>query len=221
MCSCGTGPTDKTGNQSVGPFATVADGIPEAKALRSAGFAVLRQGKAATPEHLARSTGIQTPRVREALAAMARRGATELDEDGRLVGIGGLSLVPTRHELVLDGVPLYTWCAFDALGIPPAAAADAQARSRCAACGQSVEVTFSAGRPQGTPAVITWFPRCPSASNVRRDFCEVANLFCSRGHLDAWRESAGNPPGEALTVAEVADRGRANWAHDARWVAPS
>lgn len=210
--------TGKAGKAPLGPFATVSSDLPEARALRSAGFAILRQGRRATAEQLARSAGLEADRTRRALAAMADRGATELDEDGNVVGIGGLSLVPTHHELLLDGVPLYTWCAFDALGIPPAAGVDAHAQSRCGHCGRTLGVAFAAGEPQGTPEVITWFPLCETAENVRRDFCDSANLFCNRDHLDTWRAGAGKPAGEALTIAAVAERGRINWSQDIPWM---
>ncbi|MGH9186009.1 MAG: organomercurial lyase [Acidimicrobiales bacterium] len=188
--------------------------------LRSAGFAILRRGQPATAEQLTRSTGLDPARVRDALAAMVSAGAAELDDDGRVVATGGLSLVPTRHELVLDGVALHTWCAYDALGIPVAAGVDARARSRCAHCGKLIEIGFQTGQAQGGRDVITWFPDC-TVTNARRDFCDNANLFCDHEHFDAWYDSAGRPHGEALTITEVAHRARINWAQDTRWPAPA
>ncbi|MGH9139385.1 MAG: organomercurial lyase [Acidimicrobiales bacterium] len=197
------------------PFAGIANELPaEAGRVRSAGFAVLRRGAAATPADLAASTALTTNTVIEVLEAMADRGAVELDADGNVIGIGGLSLVPTRHQLELDGVRLHTWCAVDALGIPAALEASAVARLRCTHCEQQIHVVFEQGSPGGSATVVTWFPHV-TPTNVRRDFCDVANVFCSPAHLDAWRDAAGRPPGDTLTLAEVAERGRIIWANDA------
>ena len=42
----------------------------------------------------------------------------ETDDDGCLVGFGGLSQIPTRHRLHLGARTLYAWCAFDCLFLP-------------------------------------------------------------------------------------------------------
>ena len=217
MPNCCAGPAASGGRRPSELVALVEDLPADAGVVRSAGFTSLRRGQAATAAQVARSTGLELHAVDEVLTAMAERGAVELDDRGRVVGVGGLSLVPTRHELTLDGVPLHTWCAFDALGIPAALAVDAVARSGCAHCGRSVEVAVHAGVPDEASTAVVWFPQAGDASHVRHDFCDAANLFCGRAHLDAWHAAADHPAGEALTVAEVAERGRANWAQDARW----
>ncbi len=82
-------------------------------------FHLIRGGRVATDATLAARTGLSLETVG---AARAR-----LQEDGRIVyaagaggviGAFGLSLLPTPHALSLDGRPLFTWCALDAVGIP-------------------------------------------------------------------------------------------------------
>jgi hypothetical protein len=210
---CST-PGDAPGR--VGPFAAICDQLPDgATAVRAAGFTHLRRGHAPGPDDLAADTGLDADTVTRTLTVLAGRGAAELDHHGGLVGIGGLSLVPTAHELVLDGVALHTWCAVDALGIPAALGVDATARTHCPHCGQGIEVTMIAGTPTHPAPVITWYPHA-AGTNMRRSFCDAANTFCTRHHLDTWRAAHGHPPGEALTLDQVTTRGQAIWALEAR-----
>jgi Alkylmercury lyase len=203
-------------NPGAGPFAVVLDELPEsATAVRSAGFVHLRRGHAATVEDVANGSGIDADTVRHTLSVLAHRGAAELDAESRLVGIGGLSLVATPHELVLDGVMLHTWCAVDALGIPAALNADATARTHCHHCGRRIEVRFAAGAPTSPSPIITWYPRAVG-TNLRRSFCDAANAFCNQEHLQAWRAAHGEPAGEALSLVDVTARGRTIWGPEAQ-----
>ena len=198
-------------NPSAGPFAVVLDELPDsATAVRSAGFVHLRGGHPATVEDVANGSGLDAATVRHTLSVLAHRGAAELDADSRLVGIGGLSLVPTAHELVLDGVELHTWCAVDALGIPAALSADATARTHCQHCGRPIEVRFAAGSPTRPSPIVTWYPSAVG-TNMRRSFCDAANAFCNQDHLRTWRAAHGEPAGEALSLDDVTARGRIIW----------
>ena len=143
------------------------------------------------------------------LQAMAGVGVVELEGE-RVTGAAGLTVTPTRHTLVLDGLALHTWCFIDAVGIPAAMGADAMTRSTCGFCHAAIEVAFDAGEPRDEPAAVSWVPdkSCPS---VRSEFCPEANGFCSQDHLDAWRDQAGYPPGDVLTVAAVTALGRELW----------
>lgn len=130
-------------------------------------------------------------------------------EGGTIIGIDGLTMGWTRHQLVLDGVTLWTWCAYDIVGIAAALGADAVGSTRCGGCRQQIEVVIREGRPEGSTA-IGWLPD-GSCSNVMAEFCPSALLFCSRTHLDEWRESEGPGSGAAFDVESLAERGRSDW----------
>jgi hypothetical protein len=66
-----------------------------------------------------------------------------------------------------------------------------------------------AGTPEPTDTVL-WLPREP-CTNVREQFCPDTNLFCDHHHLDHWRDQAGHPDGDVLTVPEAAAIGRYWW----------
>jgi hypothetical protein len=93
----------------------------------------------------------EPPAVAAAVDRLERAGLTRRDPAGRLLGSHGLSVVPTNHELVIDGRRRWTWCAYDAVGILGALEADGRVRSRNPHSGTLFE-TFDAGsRPPPTP----------------------------------------------------------------------
>src|SRR5581483_5403579 len=95
-----------------------SDGLdPPARELAVAGFAALWHGRAVSPEALLPGRAGEAGRV---LAELVGQGRAEVDGAGRVVGVHGLTLRPTRHRFVHRGRPHFTWCAFDAVGIPAA-----------------------------------------------------------------------------------------------------
>jgi alkylmercury lyase len=68
--------------------------------------------------------------VAAAVDRLERAGLTRRDPAGRLLGSHGLSVVPTNHELLIDGRRRWTWCAYDAVGILGALGADGRVCSR-------------------------------------------------------------------------------------------
>jgi hypothetical protein len=179
-------------------------------ALRRAGFAALLDGRALTVAELAVAAAISEVAAAAAAGRLVAAGRATVTPEGRVDGIAGLTLRPTRHSIARMGAPrLQTWCAFDAVAIPAALAWSATALTTCAACGAAVNVPLEDGLPAG-PAW-GWLPPAECA-HVLREFCASADLFCVRSHLDTWRASAGNPPGGAQPVAVLADLGRSAWA---------
>jgi len=179
--------------------------------VRRAAFTRLSRGQRAPIEVLAETTGQPLDVVRSALSELVTAGTVTLNADQDVVAVGGLSLVPAAHRLRLDGVELWTWCAFDAIGIPAALRVDAIARTRCPHCGADIEVALLRGEPSAESPVVGWLPDRP-CTNVQADFCPEANLFCSAGHLTAWQGAAGYPPGMPRCLTELAALGTQVWA---------
>ena len=148
--------------------------------------------------------------VEAALADLVGAGTITRDPAGPVVAAGGLSVVPARHRLQLDGQQFWTWCAFDGIGIPAALNVDALVETRCPTCGRALVVHVEAGRPPADSQVVGWLPGGP-CGNVQADFCPEANLFCGASHLAAWRET-GDHEGATASLVELADIGRVTWA---------
>ena len=182
--------------------------MPEATlAVRRAAFRQLLSGQSAGIETVTDEAGLSTEAARDAVDLVVSVGMAEVD-DGTIVGMDGLTTRRTRHGLVLAGVELWTWCAYDIVGIAAALGAESVGRTQCGACGRSIEVVIREGEPKGT--AVGWLPD-ESCSDVMADFCPSALLFCSRAHLDEWRTGQATAPGAALDIENLAERGRAFW----------
>lgn len=193
-----------------GPAADALEGLPRSAWLvRRLAFQALWSGEAPGVEELAVAAGLSPSELAELLGTLAGAGVVELD-GGRVVGVAGLTVVPTGHALVLDDLVLHTWCFLDAVGIPAALRVDAVTRSVCGFCHAPLEVVFVAGEPAGGTGAVTWVPR-KSCSSVRSEFCPEANGFCTDDHLDARRAQAGGPAGDALSLAAATALGCDLW----------
>lgn len=88
------------------------------RAVRSAAFRhLVDTGQRAHIATIAENTPIPQHTVGEVLQGMAQRGTVQFDNDGRVLGIAGLSVTPTRHTIIVAQGERWTWCALDAIGI--------------------------------------------------------------------------------------------------------
>lgn len=177
-----------------------------AVALATAGFAAVWKGKATHPADLLSGAGDLADLVDE----LVERGRCEIDADGRLVGIHGLTLRPTRHSFVHAGVAHHTWCAFDSIGIPAALGLDAVAHTDCRACGRPLHVRIVGGQPDQAGNTVLWLPEL-AGDHLMNGFCATADLYCSDAHLRD-RVDTTAAPGEMIDVDAAAALGRATWA---------
>ncbi|HMC80613.1 MAG TPA: organomercurial lyase [Acidimicrobiia bacterium] len=179
-------------------------------AVRRAGFAALLEGRYPTLQELAVAAGVADEAAESVVTALVGAGRATVTPDGRLDGIAGVTGRPTRHAIESPGRrPVRTWCGFDAVAIPAALGWAATAVTTCGGCGSGLRIEIEDGAPAGDGW--GWLPPA-DCEHVLRDFCAAADLFCSREHLDRWRAAAGDPPGEARSVADLAELGRAAWA---------
>lgn len=185
---------------------------PVVDELRRAAFKSLCAGAPAHLSELAATTGHDLAAVREVVAQLVAGGIAAVEGDvagdPAVVGAEGLTVLVTVHQLVLAGRALHTWCAFDTVGIPAALRVDATAATTCPTCGAAIELVLTAGQPPASP-VMGWWPEAPDGP-VNESFCPTASFFCNADHLETWRASAG-AAGEALTLPELAERGRVAW----------
>jgi alkylmercury lyase len=128
------------------------------------------------------------------------------------VGQHGGGCSAARPEGVADRDRVrYTWCAYDAVGIPAAIGWDASLCTHCPGCDGEIRLYLPAGQPPVDSPVVGWWPERSACTNVVQQFCPLANLFCSRDHLDAWHARSGQPAGAVLGLPALGRLGRQNW----------
>lgn len=190
--------------------ATSALTLDEAAVIRSA-FEALRSGVYPTIGDLVSSSGLAPNKVGEIVGAFMQPGRADCNGDGRLTGIVGLTTETTTHRVTLGGTSLFTWCAFDAVGIPAALQVDAAVHTTCGYCQGSLEVYIVAGLVPKDSPIRGWLPHIENCGNVKAEFCPDANLFCNDEHLGAWRANKGTPEGLVMDLPALSNLGRRSW----------
>jgi len=197
---------------------------------------LLADGRAVSPTRLAEALAAEPGRVDHALALLDRQGRIRRDPSGAVAGSHGLSVTPTRHELLLEREHgqerrYWTWCAWDAVGILAALDASGRVRSTSLSSGAPILVDFDHGRPRnGEPELVVFFADtdrcipatrsgedsdCFAAGSVIDDWCPLVNFFENAEVAQAWAADHG-VRGSAVPLAEATEQGKAAWR---RWIA--
>ncbi len=181
--------------------------------VRIAGFRqLLASGAPAPADGLASSIGCPIDKLAGALGELDRAGRIRLDKAGRVVGSAGLSVIPDRHRIVLDGRVFWTWCAYDILGIFGASKSTGIAWSRSPATGAMIQLHFSAGKP--TLAGVGLFrpsdSYAASCASVYEEWCPNSNLFENVALAEAWAASHGLE-GRVLNLDEASQLATTEW----------
>ena len=175
----------------------------QAEFTRSVGALVRRlaEGLPIAPSEAATLLGWRESDLDARLALLPLR--VERDDKGCIVG-AGLTLRPTRHQFVIDGKRLYTWCALDGLIFPILLGRTAYVTSPCVSTGRMVSVTVS---PEGIlaadppEAVLSVVPPERNSTDIRESFCVHVNFFASTEAARTW--SAERKDAAVLSLQEA------------------
>jgi alkylmercury lyase len=133
------------------------------------------------------------------------------DEEGNVLGFGGLAAAPTSHELTLDGRTMWTWCAWDSLFIPAILGEQAEVESRDPQSGAAIRLTVTPEgiRSREPETTVVSFVALDaelfksSADNLMGSFCHFVFFFESRESGEAW--TAKHEGTFLLSLDEAAD----------------
>ncbi len=158
------------------------------KALPSCSIWLLAEGKPVARERLARAFARPAKAVSHTLSQWP---GVFYDESDQIIGFLGLTVKQTHHRLKVNGITVYTWCAWDTLFLPQLLNATATVTSTCAATGEQIRLTVSPARVEVTdPADIVLSFLTPDESELRENtitsFCHFVHFFRSRKDGDAW-----------------------------------
>jgi alkylmercury lyase len=163
-------------------------------------------------EALAHATGLNQQRVESLVERLDGAGRIRRDGTGRVIGSAGLSVVPDRHEVELEGRQFWTWCAYDILGIFGALRASGRALSPSPPNREVIQLDFVSGRPQHGRAVL-FRPDADLMSgceNVYQEWCPNSNLFANRELAKAWAADHGLE-GRILDLEEASNLAIEDW----------
>ena len=124
-----------------------------------------------------------------------------------IVSIYPFSLVPTRHQIVLeDGKRLFAMCAVDAVGMPSMFDRNVRVASQCDWCKTEITIEVEDGGVQAMshPDIQIWNVEGQGGPDAET-CCPVICFFCSSEHFGKWKNQnsdlAGRGRGEPLGQA--------------------
>lgn len=178
--------------------------VEEERTIIRAAYPVLAKGIPVSMEDLAEHAGVATSAVSNLLER--HPGLARLNSQGRIESFLGLSLTPTPHRLVIGGVFLYAWCAWDTLFIPRLVGATARVTSTCPVTETKVSLTVTPNGiedPAPAATVMSFASSC-----CDQDPGGVVGVSCDRIHFLASREASthwieANPGAQVLTLGEA------------------
>jgi alkylmercury lyase len=165
-------------------------------------YQLLAEGGPVPSDVLARSSGITPAETERMLSSWP---GVYRDDDGRIIGYGGLTIAETKHCMRLGRNARYAWCAWDTLFIPELLNTTALVESTCPATGERVALTVHpdgidlAGEP---PFVSLATPEPTKATaDIVSHFCCHVQFFASEF---AGREWVSQHPGTFLATLDQA-----------------
>ncbi len=194
---------------------------PEERRLGLEIYRQLARGAPVPTAALAPALALPTRAVDELLARQNLKSLTYTDDQGRIIGFGGLAVGEMPHRFAVDGRMLYTWCAWDSLFIPVILGVEADVESP--APGGTARVRLRVGpdrvhRVEPPSAVMSFL--LPSAETFRADalkamasFCHYIFFFPDRETGAAWTRAHADTT--VISVPEAFELGRQMVA--ARW----
>lgn len=174
--------------------AAVGEFTPEEQRVAVTLYKELAKGMPVNAEQLARALGVATAQARELLGRRSIKAMTYPDEQGRVVGFGGLAVAPMHHKFRVNGRTLWTWCAWDSLFIPEVLGATAYVESPDPETGEMVRLVVGPKDVTGVDpdtAVVSFLMADAtafdeSAANVMATFCHFVFFFASRESGERW-----------------------------------
>lgn len=185
------------------------DNEVETDILAAAFRTLLRFGNPVKMQALAREVGQEMDDIITHTKILQHRGHIQLDNEGAIVGAAGLSSIPTKHELSIDGMRLWAWCAFDVLGIFGSLQASGMVRSIDASTNDSLVLSFLNGVLQEADLMV-FMADVPGVGSICNDWCSNVNFFRSKSSAEVWSQVNG-VTGSLISAGNLAAAAREAW----------
>lgn len=139
---------------------------------------------------LTKEAGVDPADGREFIGNMSEKDANE-----NFVGVAGLSLNDYAHRFHVDGNSLTTWCAWDALFLPPALRKSAIVESEAADTGEQIRIEVdengvqNVNIPDVSVSIVLLDPdtdQVESVEQIYMTFCHNVLFFASHEKAEEW-----------------------------------
>jgi alkylmercury lyase len=176
---------DEVADAVLGAFPKLSD---DEQTVSLALYRLLAQGRPVPTLKLANETGFPLEKVQDMIE---RWHGVYSDPDGAVVGYWGLALPPMKHRFRVNGNELYTWCAWDALFIPPILGHDAEIESECPVSKRAISLRVTpegvtSVRPDSVVMSFLTPERTRIEENVVAHFCHYVHFFASTADGEIW-----------------------------------
>jgi hypothetical protein len=170
------------------------------------GFPLLARGAPVEIAELCEASGSSADEIERTLQHVR----CERDDSGRIIGLYGMSLARTPHEVRLGTALLYSCCALWAHVIPKLVGQQATVVSRDPIAKAPVELHVSPAGvarvdPDGAWATLAIASKAEISAGVGRAFCSHARHFRSRQNAEQF--ARGDPRRRALPVETLNQAG--------------
>lgn len=195
----------------------------EAVILRQIFKAVLESGKAPSVTVLHKTLKTYRLRIVRTIGKLEEKDRlVRKKETGEIVCVYPLSLVPTEHQVIMEGEKrLFANCALDALSIPHVFNKNAEIISQCHTCKEMITITVKNGEivSKSHARIYVWSPK-QIERPVAAEYSPFMNFFCSEEHIEAWMRE--NPQlaqkGQSQLLEHVYPSIKERWARYGRMI---
>lgn len=191
--------------------AAIRDLTEEESRVAVALYRTLAEGDPVAPSAIATRAGVSEERIIKILDAWP---AVFRDDDGRVVGFGGLAIPKMGHRFQLEGSkPIHAWCAMDPFLIVPVLGRPARVESADPITGEPVTMTVTPDgvRDVSPPTAVLSFlvPQGELGHDVIQTFCHYVLNFASE---ESGRQWTADHEGTLLLAPEEGfEIGRRAW----------
>ncbi|HYT81931.1 MAG TPA: organomercurial lyase [Gemmatimonadales bacterium] len=154
----------------------------------------LAKGQPVDAAQQGRALGVTPAEARGLLDGSSLKAFVYPDDEGRVVGFGGLAAAPMHHRFEVNGRTVWTWCAWDALFMPERLGKRARIVSTDPETGEPVRLVVTSNEIEAAEpedAVVSFLlPEAQdfdtTAANVIAKFCHFVFFFASRASGERW-----------------------------------
>ncbi len=150
-------------------------------------YRLLARGKPVSSNLLAKSVNYAEADIEKLIKSWS---GIFYDDDNNVTGFFGLTLDETSHRMIVDGVTVYTWCAWDALFIPELLDTTVNVRSICPVTNENIELEVSptfVKMVNNNDIVVSFLkPNLENLDNITTSFCHFVHFFSNPTVAEQW-----------------------------------